>query len=349
VRSPLSALLVTAVACGGGGGNPAGPNAASNPGAPAASPSAPPALRRYLTGNPADATLPALRGPAHDLGGGGLDVDPAIQWMVDSVRGCSACAARADVVVLRASGSDGYNGPIAAMDGVDSVETLVFAERGPADDPAVEETVQAAEVVFFAGGDQCDYVRRFRGTRLHAAVDAVQARGGGVGGTSAGLAILGEFVYDACTGSVDSGQALADPYHRAISFTRDFFAWPQLQGVLFDTHFAQRDRMGRLVAFLARQIQDGAATRAVGVGVSEGTSLILGPAGVATVMGDGPVHVVLAEHPPEVCRAGTALTYMGLRHWRLGAGDRIDLQSLPGAGWRTLDVIDGRLDPGFAY
>ena len=59
--------------------------------------------------------------------------------------------------------------------------------------------VQRAEIVFFAGGDQCNYVRLIKGTALEAAVEAVHARGGGVGGTSAGEAIQGEIVYDSCT------------------------------------------------------------------------------------------------------------------------------------------------------
>ena len=43
-------------------------------------------VTRYLTGNAADVS-PALFGPALNLGGGGPDVDPAIQWMIDQARG----------------------------------------------------------------------------------------------------------------------------------------------------------------------------------------------------------------------------------------------------------------------
>lgn len=168
-------------------------------------------MTRNAVGNPADVS-PALSGPAHDLGGGGSDVDAAIQWMVDAVRGCSDCPTRLDVVVLRSSGADGYNQPILAMNGVDSVETLVLSRPEDADRP--EATVARAEMVFFAGGDQRDYVRSFRGTRVEAAVEPVHARGGGVGGTSAGLAIQSEFVYDACQGSATSAEALADPFSR---------------------------------------------------------------------------------------------------------------------------------------
>lgn len=164
-------------------------------------------VTRYLTGNATDVN-PPLFGPAHDFGGGGTDWDPAIQWMIDEVRGCTSCATKVDVVVLRSSGSNGYNAPIFAMNGVDSVETLVITSALDGNKPDVEATVRNAEVIFFAGGDQCDYVRYFKGTAVRTAVESVYARGGGVGGTSAGLAIQSEFVYDGCTGSATSSQAL---------------------------------------------------------------------------------------------------------------------------------------------
>ncbi|MEQ8963604.1 MAG: hypothetical protein RLP02_37815 [Coleofasciculus sp. C2-GNP5-27] len=110
---------------------------------------------RYFDGNSTDVNVPA--GIAFDLGGGGADVDEAIQWMINQARGCTDCSAQVDVVVIRSSGSAGYNEPILAMNGVDSVETLVIRSRYDANSPDVADTIRQAEVVFFAGGDQCDY------------------------------------------------------------------------------------------------------------------------------------------------------------------------------------------------
>src|SRR3954468_9161187 len=149
-------------------------------------------ITRYLTGNAADVVV-SLAGPAHDFGGGGTDVDAAIQWIIDTVRGCTSCSTKIDVVILRSSGSNGYNDYIYAMNGVDSVETLVITRASDSNTAAVQATVRNAEVVFFAGGDQCDYVKYFKGTLVETAVEDVYSRGGGVGGTSAGLAIQGEF------------------------------------------------------------------------------------------------------------------------------------------------------------
>src|ERR1051325_11352794 len=94
---------------------------------------------RYLTGAAADAR-PRLHGPAYDFAGGGTDVAEALQWMIDEVRGCAACDAKLDVVVLRASGEAGYNDFIYKMRGVDSVETLVVKSREDAEEPGVAET-----------------------------------------------------------------------------------------------------------------------------------------------------------------------------------------------------------------
>lgn len=299
-------------------------------------------VTRYLTGNAGDVVV-TLAGPAHDFGGGSTDVDAAIQWMIDQVRGCTSCSTKIDVVILRSSGSNGYNDYIYAMNGVDSVETLVITSARDADTAAVEATVRNAEVVFFAGGDQCDYVKNFKGTLVETAVESVYARGGGVGGTSAGLAIQGDFTYDACKGSVTSAQALADPYHRYVTFTYDFFKWANLQNVITDSHFVPRDRMGRTLAFLARQIQDGRAASALGLAVNEETSVVVDRDGLATVMGAGPAYFILADHAPEVCQAGTPLTYSNYKIWKVPAGGSFDLKNRPTTGFYLRSVTAGAL------
>ena len=299
-------------------------------------------VTRYLTGSAADVS-PALAGPAHDFGGGGTDVDAALQWIIDEVRGCTSCATKVDVVILRSTGSNGYNDYIYAMNGVDSVETLVVTSAKDSNTAAVETTVRNAEVVFFAGGDQCDYVKNFKGTRVEAAVEAVYARGGGVGGTSAGLAIQGEFTYDGCAGSAVSSQALLDPYRRDITFTYDFFNWAHMEDVITDSHFVTRDRMGRTLAFLARQIRDGRASSALGMAVNEATSVVVDKQGLARVMGGGPAYFILAEHFPEVCEPRTPLTYSNFKIWKVPAGGTFNLAARPTTGFYLVSVTDGTL------
>lgn len=297
---------------------------------------------RYLTGNPAD-VRPRLRGPAHNLAGGGGDVAPALQWMIDQVRGCNDCDTKLDVVVLRSSGASGYNDFIYRMNGVDSVETLVITDRQDSNSAAVRETVRSAEIIFFAGGDQCNYVRYFKSTDVERAVERVYARGGGVGGTSAGLAIQSDFVFDACNDTIRSNEALANPYHRNATFTYNFFRWRHLRATITDTHFAARDRMGRLLAFIARQIKDGRSNRALGIAVDERTSLVVDKRGLARVIGDGATYFVLGDHRPEVCEPNTPLTFSQVKVWRVRRDETFDLRNMPRTGYYLVSVVNGQL------
>jgi cyanophycinase len=298
-------------------------------------------VTRYVTGSGADVS-PRLRGPALDLGGGGSDVAEGIQRMIDEVRGCASCATKLDVVVLRASGADGYNEYIYKMNGVDSVETLVVTGAEDARDPSVAEAVRRAEVVFFAGGDQCNYVRYFKGSEVERAVESVYARGGGVGGTSAGEAIQGEFVYDGCVDGATSDEALANPYHAHVTFTYDFFRWKYMRGVITDQHVVARKRLGRTLAFVARQLKDRRAREVLAVAVNERTSVVVDWRGLARVVGEGPAYFILGDHAPEVCEPGRPLTYSGYKVWKLAPGSTFDLARRPKTGFTLVGVKDGR-------
>src|SRR6185436_12956112 len=105
--------------------------------------------RSYITGSPADAHTKTSFGVAM-LGGGG-DVDEAYQWLCQKSGG-------GDFVVLRASGADGYNDYLWKLCKLDSVESIVTLSRDAGSDPYVLQQVRNAEVIFFAGGDQANYV-----------------------------------------------------------------------------------------------------------------------------------------------------------------------------------------------
>jgi len=297
-------------------------------------------LTRYWTGN-ADDVRPRLHGPLLMLAGGGGDVTVGMQAAIDRVRGCTECDAKLDVVVLRASGADGYNPYFMEMRGVDSVLSMVITDRESAARPEVVQAVREAELVFFAGGDQCNYIRWIKGTPIERAVEQVYKRGGAIGGTSAGLAIMGELVYDACPSqSAKSAEVLLDPFHVDVSVSTGFFEWASMRGVVTDTHFQQRDRLGRLLVFLARS--HGRAP-VKGLGVSEGTIALVDRNGAGVVHGAGPVHLVVAEKKPELVARGKPLTYRGLRVYRFEAGEAFDLRRPAGTRVKAIEVVDGRV------
>lgn len=300
-------------------------------------------VTRYLTGDAADVN-PRLHGPSLDLGGGGTDVAAGIQQMIDEVRGCADCATTVDVVVLRATGEDGYNDYIKAMRGVDSVETLVITDAADARDAAVIKTIRDAEIVFFAGGDQCNYVTNFKGNAIEAAVESVYERGGGIGGTSAGEAIQGEFVYDGCgTDGATSAQALANPYDATVRFTYDFFRWRYMNGVITDQHLVTRKRLGRTLVFVARQLKDRRRSKVLAVAVNEKTSVVVDKRGMARVLGEGPAYFILGDHAPEVCEPKKPLTYSNYKIWKVAANGSFDLRRRPTKGFYLISVKDGQL------
>jgi len=293
-------------------------------------------LKIFLAGNPAD-VHPKLHGPVLDLAGSSAE-PTALQAMIDAVRGCSECGAKVDVVVIRASGDQSLNDVFMKLSGVDSSQTFVITDRDSAKRKDFNRAVRDAEIVWFAGGDQCNYIRWVKGTPLQRSVECVFKRGGGVGGNSAGLAIQGETAYDACPDvSAVSKDVLPDPFSRDVSLSTNFFRWPALHDLITDTHFHQRDRFGRLVVFLAR------SRVPYGLGVDEETSVIVTPDRKGRVYGPGAAYLLRNDHAAEVLERGKPLTYRGLKVRKFVAGETIDFAHRPTTGYRTLDVIEGKL------
>ena len=327
---------------GSGSGGSGGAGGSGGVGGSPVSPEPPAGLEHYVTGNDADADVTPA-GPGLILMGGATDVDAAFTWWKPRIAG-------GDVVVIRTSGEDGYNEYLQALSASDSVETLLVTSKELANSDYVQWRVAHAEGVFMAGGDQADYVNFWRGTALEAAITSVWQRGGVIGGTSAGCAVLGEFVFAAHEGTVYSDEALLDPYNVFMTLERDFFAFPPLAGFVTDTHFVPRDRMGRLVGFLGRILTDGWAPKAKGIGVDERTAVVIDAEGKGEVMGEGKVYLVVANEKPAVCEAGKPLEYAGLSYHRLSAGDTLDFPSgattVPA---EPLSAADGATSPANPY
>lgn len=293
----------------------------------------------YLTGNPDDVTRTTT--PGFLLAGGNTDVDSAMQWLIDQSGG-------GDFVVIRASGADGYNLYIyqELQRTVDSVETIVMKQERAAYDPFVIDKILKAEALFIAGGNQWDYVRMWKDTPVEDAIHTLVARGVPVGGTSAGLAILGEFSFSAERNTIYSDEALKNPYHPRLTLENDFLHLPFLEETITDSHFVERDRMGRLVTFLARILQDGWAGQARGIGIDGMTALAVDGNGLATLHGAGAVYFLRTTTFPEVCQKNTPLTFRDVAVYRIsGAGSTFDLVSWSGSNGTaySLSAVEGVL------
>ena len=300
----------------------------------------------YFTGSTTDAqTTPA--GGVY-LAGGGNDVAAGMTWLMRQ-GGERSAAKYGDVVVLRTSGSNGYNKWLVKL-GANSVTSIVISSRVGANSAFVRNTIAKAEVVFIAGGDQSTYVALWDGTSLQAALNARVAAGYAVGGTSAGLAVLGEFVYAAFNASAVSTTVMANPYDSSVTLAPALFQVPLLSNIITDTHFRTRDRMGRLLTFLARLQQDGIAAAPSGIAVDEGGGVGVTPGRLATVFGGGSgayflrvttgvTRTCVATTPP------TPLTYTPVATQHVPVGKTFNLATWTGTGIvpYTLSVTRGAL------
>jgi cyanophycinase len=213
---------------------------------------------------------------------------------------------------------------------VDSIESIVTKSRAAASDPFVIEKLRNAEALFIAGGDQWNYVRYWKGTPIEDAIHDLAKRGVPIGGTSAGLAIQGGYSFSAEMDTITSLQALADPFDPHLTLETSFLKLPNLDGIITDSHFSKRDRLGRLIGFLVRIAQvEGAAK---GIGIDERTAVLLEPDGSAKVVGDGAAYFLRASRKPETCAPGRTLTFENIAVYRVPAGGKFHLRTWTGEG-----------------
>jgi beta-aspartyl-peptidase (threonine type) len=230
------------------------------------------------------------------LGGGDWPV-PAFRWFVEKM-------GHGHLVMLRASDNDDLQQDfLNEIGGAASVETLVFHSRDAASDPHVLDILRRADGIFIGGGDQANYVRYFKGTPLNALHDAHVHAGKPLGGTSAGLAVLGAYSYGAMDGgSLLSGDAMKNPLGSGVTLVRDFLHLPLLSQAITDSHFAIRERWGRLLVFVGRLATEERNPAITGIGIDEKAALCIETSGKARVysIGRGFAWLVRPQRAPDV-------------------------------------------------
>jgi cyanophycinase len=277
--------------------------------------------------------------------GGGSDLDEAFRWLCNKGNG-------GDFLILRATGDDDYNSYVNGLCTANSVATLIIPNREAAEDPAAAEIIRKAEVVFISGGDQANYIRGWKGTPVQSAINDDIAAGKPIGGTSAGLAVEGEFVYGALGDKPDdkdlaSADVLANPYFERVTVMRDFLKIPHLENLITDSHFARRDRMGRTLGFLARIMKDGWSQSPREVAIDEKSAVLVEADGKAVVVGTGKgAYFLRPTQGPGICEKGMPLRFRNVSVYRVKAGGHFDLNSWTGdAGTAySLSVERGKIE-----
>lgn len=236
----------------------------------------------YFTGNSEDFDVKPSFGVT--MMGGRSEHNQAMKWFLRKANG-------GDILVLRASGSDGYNNYLFSELGVEvnSVESLVVDNAEAAKHPYVIDKIERAEAIWMAGGNQWNYVGIWGNSPMKKALnDHIKVKKGVIGGTSAGMAVLGEWNFSAENGSINSTEALTDPYHERLKLNNDFLKIDILKSTITDTHYADRDRQGRHSAFMAR-IAEKKNGRVFGIACDEYTAVCIDGSGIAQLFGKAPV------------------------------------------------------------
>ncbi len=168
---------------------------------------------------------------------------------------------------------------------------FAISSHDSADSQATYDTLTSYDVIFFRGGDQYDYYSLYRNTKLQEAVYDVFMRGGTICGTSAGMHILSTVVFTAKYGTSYPYSCIENPNNSYVTLASDFMNF--FPGFIFDTHFAERGRFGRLVGFLANySLNKGQAI--TGLGMDDLTCMTVDEQGTGTVYGTGCANIYLS-------------------------------------------------------
>jgi cyanophycinase len=214
-----------------------------------------------------------------------------------------------------------------------SSHELQIPNQSTANDSATYFELISAKGIFIEGGDQWDYVSNWKGTLVEDAIHYVFNNGGAIGGTSAGLAVLGEVVFDAKYGSAYPDEVAYNPYNSRVHFTDDFLEI--LPNIITDSHLHSRGRLGRLIPMMARRIQDFGENNIIGIGITENAAFCIDENKIATAYGDAAVTILYASDSSYIsCIPNIPVTFTYINFDQLIHGSVYDLNT------KTL------LDPG---
>jgi cyanophycinase len=246
---------------------------------------------------------PQVRGPERGtliIAGGG-QLGPEIVGRFIKLAG----GPNARIVVIPTAGEDADFGPNCACLamfrrlGIVNLTVLHTRDKAVADTEAFAAPLKTATAVWFVGGRQWRLVDSYAGTRTEAAIKAVLARGGVVGGTSAGATIQGSYLV---RGARSGNEVMMAPGYEA--------GFGLMAGVAIDQHITARHREGDLDAVVQKHPD------VLGIGIDQSTAIEVSR-DAFRVLGVGHVFIHDGKEQPN-----------GGHYYLLKAGDRFDLGRL---------------------
>lgn len=201
-----------------------------------------------------------------------------------------------------------------------------------ANNAAVMDQLKQYDVFFFRGGDQYQYYIAYNGTLMEQTMKEKFSQGGVLAGTSAGLAILSGVSYIASGSSAVSDVCIKNINHSSITLATDFM--PFYPDYLFDSHFLNRGRMGRLIAFMANFNKE-ERERIIGIGVDENTAFGISADHKGFAFGTGAVNIYRLPDNNEYGE-GPLLQARDITVTQMVHGDTIDLLTWQNNGFSEL-------------
>ena len=223
------------------------------------------------------------RGTVVVVGGGSMGPE-IYKAFIDGAGGPDALI----LMVPNAGGADTYPQDRPSLRGwrtagAKNIQTLFTKDRNVANSDSFVAIIKKAGGVWFDGGRQYRLVDAYAGTKTEAAFHELLARGGVVGGSSAGATILGEFLV---RGAPSNNNFIMHypGYEKAFSFLRN---------VGIDQHVVARERLADFADSLSPKFPN-----LLGISEDEGTAWVVrGDTG--TIVGRSKAFVYGSSDPAD--------------------------------------------------
>ncbi len=201
---------------------------------------------------------------------------------------------------------------------------VLLVDRAQAERDSTVHLLDSVTGVWFTGGDQARLTPILSGTPLLAAMKARYRAGAVIGGTSAGAAIM--------TDSMLTGNQFRDGADTAGYFGDEFPSIARhaievvpglgfLSGAIVDQHFVRRERVNRLLSVVLER------PSLIGVGIDEGTAIIVRPTGTWDVLGRSAALIFDARRAAISSQGAPLLGASEVRLHLVPSGGRFDPRS----------------------
>jgi cyanophycinase len=223
-------------------------------------------------------------------------------------------AAVADIVIIPTAGDDSTANKAPRETeklrslGVKNITILHTRDPKVANQESFVTPLKKATGVWFVGGRHWRLADSYLNTLSHKEFNAVLARGGVIGGTSAGATIIGSFMV---RGDTKGNSIMIGDHTQGLDF---------IHNVTIDQHVLRRNRQFDLIDVIKSRPE------LLGVGIDESTAIVV-QQNTFEVIGNSYVGIYTAEQIANNAKYPSGQNSTGGPFYFLGKGQKFDLQT----------------------